>query len=422
MPEKRNIVLITLDSLRADHCSFMGYQRETTPTIDKMARDGLYFENAVAAGVPTRYSMFSIFTGDYLLISSDKEEDIRKEMIREFKTHKTLAQVLSEKGYKTAAFHANPWLSRLNGFDKGFIHFQDFISRDKASQLHTIIRKLPRIIVEKRVALTDWKKIYYAVLDWHRKVEEPYFLWVLLLDTHLPYMAPKKYRKFGNKSTLYLLYLNWKLRKAAFNPNIVISLRERERIINAYDDVICYADEFVNKLWSNLKDDDPIFIIHSDHGEGFGEHGFYYHPHMLYEELIHVPLIIYNADVKGKIEKPVSLRGLPSTILDLIGEKNEFPSESLLKEDNDLVVSKIFYSGERKVAVRMKDWKFIMGQKKDDELYYLKEDPYEQNNLINRYPKLAEEMRKIARRHIKHDIEKTKIRNKVLIIGVRSNK
>ena len=143
-------------------------------------------------------------------------------------------------------------------------------------------------------------------------------------------------------------------------------------------------------MWSDLKDDDPIFIIHADHGEGFGEHGYYYHPFpILYEEFTHVPLIIYNADAKGKIDYPVSLRQIPATIMDLIGEENEFPTKSMLEEENSHVICKVFDRGKRKVAVRLKNWKFITGQKKVDELYYLKKDPNEQENVIDEHPDLA---------------------------------
>jgi len=124
------------------------------------------------------------------------------------------------------------------------------------------------------------------------------------------------------------------------------------------------VDIFVKKLWQDLKDDDPIFIIHADHGDGFGEHGFLQHPPLLYEELIHVPLVIYNADIRGKISEPVSLRSIPSTI-ELIGIKqNLFPSKSVLSSEKDTyVISKVFDGNKWKIAVRSKDWKFIMGQK-----------------------------------------------------------
>lgn len=174
-------------------------------------------------------------------------------------------------------------------------------------------------------------------------------------------------------------------------------------------------DYFIKKLWELLEPFDPIFIIHSDHGDGFYEHGFYYHyDPFLYEELVHVPLVIYNADIKGRIEKPVSLSSIAPTILELIGDNNnEFPSKSFLHEDNEWVISKVFDGSKWRVAVRTKRWKFIMGQKDTDELYNLEKDPYEQENVVNEHSDLAKEMRRIAENHIKHMMEIRKIREKL---------
>ncbi len=435
--DMRNIVLITLDSVRADHCSFMGYHRETTPTLDKMARKGLYFENAIAPSVPTGPSLVGVFTGEYTLndsLSGDAPHLWRKEIF----SRKTLAQVLSERGYTTIAVHGNPWASRLYGFNKGFNYFQDFIKEEsikntsKKSFVNTIYKDIKNFI-KRDSTLFDWKKLYPYILDWIAKAKRPYFLWVLLVDTHLPYIPPREYRVFGSKSTLRLLYLNWKIRnkfkirkntfkilKDRIRKNLIyVSPKDRKLLIDAYDSSILYADAFIKRLWKDLKDDDPIFIIHADHGEGFGEHGFYYHPPMLYEELIHVPLVIYNADVKGKIEKPVSLVGLASTIMDLLNEKSDFPNSSFLNKSTEWAICKVFELNKRKVAVRMKDWKFITGENDKDELYNLEKDPYEQENIIDDHSDLAKELRKIVQMHIKQELETKRIKECVLRIRGR---
>jgi len=404
----------------------MGYHRETTPNIDRMAREGLYFENAIASGVATAPSLIGLFTGDYTLLDSTWVEPRKsKKWFDEIFSRKTLAEVLSKKGYSTGALHANPWASSMYGFNKGFEYFQDFLLRKDnkknfSSRLFSRINILNEIkaMLKKESTFTNWEMIYPEIIDWVKKTKKPYFLWVLLLDTHVPYIPPRKHRKYSNRSQLYLLYLNWKLRRNVRHfcgKNIrylfEISPREKEEIIRAYDDSIYYADKFIKKIWLDLQYDDPIFIIHADHGDGFGEHGFFYHPPMLYEELIHVPLIIYNADVRGKIEKPVSLLGLAPSILELIGEENEFPSESFLHGGRDWVISQVFEGEKRKVAVRTKDWKFITGQKEEDELYYLKRDPYEQENLIDDYPDLVREFREIAEKHIKQALEIKRIKD-----------
>ena len=100
------------------------------------------------------------------------------------------------------------------------------------------------------------------------------------------------------------------------------------------------------------------------------------------------------------------------TILELIESKNEFPSKSFFEEGEDCVISKVFEKGKRKMAIRLKDWKFITGQKEEDELYNLREDPYEQRNVVTEHPNLTKEMRKIAEIHIKQE-KRRRIRERI---------
>jgi len=162
MVERRNIVLITLDSVRADHCSFMGYHRETTPTIDRMARRGLYFENAIASSVGTPTSMFSVFTGDFCPIACNDVSG--KRWRNEFKRRKTIAEVLFQAGYSTGAFHANPWCSSFFGFNKGFKYFNDFIWKNEIkaltgdSRINTFLVSIMKLL-KKQGTNMPWEKI-----------------------------------------------------------------------------------------------------------------------------------------------------------------------------------------------------------------------------------------------------------------------
>jgi len=399
----------------------MGYHRKTTPTLDWMARKGLYFKNAITSGVGTPTSMVGVFTGDYSYIDSEetKFEPWRCELAQ----RRTLAQVLLENGYSTGAIHPNVFVSHYYGFNKGFVYFYDFLSENKnmLSRLTMKFRRFSRgklsilrnliNLMQKEEVFKPWESYYDLIIDWVERAEKPFFLWVLLLDTHHPYIAPKKFRKGSFLDNVDLILFSRRGQKANWKLNL--SEKERRKLIDAYDDSIFYADSFIKKLWGDLKSDDPIFIVHADHGEGFGEHGFYSHPPYLYEEFIHVPLIIYNADIKGKIEAPVSLLGIAPTILELIGKQNEFIFESILRVRKSWVISKVFKGGKRRLAVRMKNWKFIVGQKDVEELYYLKQDPYEQENLINKHPELAKEMKEIAKIHIKYEMITTKICDKI---------
>ncbi len=417
MVEMRNIVLITFDSLRADHCSFMGYHRKTTPTLDRMARRGLYFENAIAAGVPTAPSLVGVFTGNY---SSNDLRDWKPNRWRiEISQRLTLPELLSRVGYYTAAFNPNPGGGKYFGFHKGFKFFEDFMKSDYIAKWPgSIVNKIKKFIRKEHVFI-HWEKIYCCMLDWYEKVsikDKPFFLWILLLDTHTPYLPPKK---FWSRNTplddLILLYTYYKIDRRNCK---VGNKSEIKRVINAYDDAVRYSDDFIKRLIKDLNDSDPIIIIHGDHGDYLGDHGYFFHPPRpntdippLYEGLIHVPLLIYNADQKGCIENPVSLLGLSPAILELIGLNNEFPSESLISSEREWVMTKVIDGGKLKIAIRTKSWKYIEGQIKGGELYNIKDDSEESINLVNDCPDIVKEMRMIIKHHLKKDSEKSKMRN-----------
>ena len=336
--EKRNIVLVTLDALRADHCGFMGYKRNVTPNIDNLARKGLYFMNAISPSTATPTSMIGIFTGKHSSVDITKSTPGRgasfKPWRNELQQRTTLAQALLKRGYSTAAFVPNPFASSLFGFNKGFEYFQDFLLTSKKSRSKSryisifekhlgggIIASYLRIIrnfMAKEEVFKPWESYYNDITSWIERTREPFFLWVLILDTHHPYLPKRNFRKYSKITDMYYYNLKLETHKLKTNPCYD---KERKKLINLYDDTIRYADAFVGKLVKDLRDKNPIFIIHSDHGEGFCEHGYYSHPPYLYEESIHVPLIIFGANQKGQINEPVSLLGIPSTILELISEE-----------------------------------------------------------------------------------------------------
>jgi len=353
--------------------------------------------------------MVGIFTGKLMstYVKADCEAEFWKRNARlNLRSRKTLAEVLSSKGYTTGAFCPNAYTSRYFGFNKGFDYFQDFLWSSstfhqkvfekmmRRTKLFGYLRNIRNLLL-KQEAFKSWESYYEDIINWVNQAKKPFFLWIFLLDTHLPWIIPRKYRKWGTFLDMY--YSAWKIFRLLDKQNSYISEKLRNRLINAYDDSIYYADQFIGKLHKDLKDYDPIFVIHSDHGEEFGERGFYGHnyPH-LYEENIHVPLVISNLDEKEEIKEPISLLKLPEIVLNLTidGRLN-----GILSKSDDWVIAKDFDYSTRKdvIAVRIKDWKFIRGQNDVDELYNLSHDPDEQINLIDKHPKLAEIMRKISK-------------------------
>lgn len=419
----RNIVLVTSDALRADHCSFMGYERGTTPNLDKIAQAGVYFENAVAPGPRTIPSMPAIFTGKLMhSVNSDQFEELRKNVRAHLISNETIAEKLSRKGYTTGAFCPQAYTSSYFGFDKGFDYYQDFLWSSSSShqrifekmksgnKLFGYLRNVRNMIL-KQEAFKSWESYYEDIINWADQAKKPFFLWVFLLDTHLPWIIPGKYRKWGNFFNMY--YSGWKIFRLLDEQNVYIPEKIRGKLINAYDDSIYYADQFIGKLQEDLKAYDPIFVFHSDHGEEFGERGFYGHnyPH-LYEENIHVPLVIGNSGEAREIGEPVSLLTLPTIILNL--STSDSGSDSSLTVNDEWAISRDFdhMNNTYVTALRVKDWKFITGQKGKDELFNLREDPSEQENVIDEHPKLANELREIVNRYISKRGEKANIQER----------
>jgi len=394
---KRNIVLVTQDSLRADHCSYMGYDRETTPALDALASQGLVFENAIAAGVPTIASMTSVMTGEYSLASPEVGFDTQQR--EQVTSRRTLAEALSAAGYSTGACSPNPPASSYFGFDQGFDWFEDFLHQDrgvverlwnrvldrsiKGGSAATYLRLL-RNLVGREEVLRPWDDYYQDILEWREQVEEPYFLWVLLLEPHHPWTPPKRSQQWSSRGDVYRSFHHyWEMLSSGWEPDY--SEREHQRLVDLYDDSIRHGDRFVERLWEDLREDDPVFVVHADHGEEFGEHGRYGHQPYLYDSLVHVPLVIANAGRQGAVRRPVSLRSLAKTIAVLADAPGEFSGTDLLAEDagdSPWAISKVFAGGDRRVAVRTECAKYICDPE-TEELYNLRLDPDEQVNVCN---------------------------------------
>ena len=417
----RNIVLVTMDSLRADHCSFMGYERETTPTLDRMADEGVVFENAIASGVPTIASMTSVMTGAFSLASP--EIGLNDEQREQVTSRQTLAETLSEAGYATGAVSPNPPASSYFGFDGGFDWFEDFLHGDRgvAERLwNRVFRRsiegggaatylrLARNLVSREETLRPWDDYYDRILEWCDRAPEPYFLWVLLLDPHHPWLPPAESRRWSSRGDVVRSFGQyWRMLNAGWEPEF--GPEEHRRFLDLYDDSIRHADRFLARLRRDLADDDPVYVVHADHGEEFGEHGRYGHQPHLYESLVHVPLVISNADERATVEDPVPLRSLPATIADLAGAPHQFPARSLPEAaDRPWTVSKVLVGGDRRTAIRTRDHKYIRDSTRR-ELYDLRLDPDEQVNVVSDHGSLADAFDDLLADHVASERERRSI-------------
>ena len=356
MPGPRSLVLITIDCLRADHVGFMGYDRPTTPFLDCLATESVVFRNAVVAGAPTYYSVPAILASRHALAFG-------RDLMGIAPDDNTIASVLQESGFATAAFSAgNPYISDRFGFDRGFDTFRDFLGsaevgsevmqssggvRNRANQfLSRACHATPGLgaaydelyfqycqrAVDRPLSLDALRRFPAAnvivdhAIAWLRENSgRPFFLWLHLMDPHAPYFPkPEAMELLGNSalSPSEARYLN-----AYWNRNDLSPARlakKRGRIIDLYDAGIRWADQQIRRLTENLVEmnlwDGCALAVTADHGEEFLEHGGRFHaPVKLTEELSHVPLLLRVPGHTSKtVNSPFGLIDLAPTLLDLL--------------------------------------------------------------------------------------------------------
>jgi arylsulfatase A-like enzyme len=330
---QKSIVLVTVDCLRADHTGFMGYQRATTPFLDSLASESFVVPAAIVAGAPTYYSFPAILASRYPLA-------LGRDVVGLGPDEPTLASVLKQTGYVTAAFSAaNPYISSRFGYEQGFDAFRDFLEAectplaDEKVSVATVDRwtsRLNRKLRRVRAALGPlgmvYDELYFeycqrvtpvaeslgalrrfpaadVIVDhacaWLSSVgDAPFFLWLHLMDPHSPYYPKEAARALmgnGPITPYRARYLNSYWNRSDLGERRLA--RHRDEVVGLYDAGIRWVDVQIARLVEALRRsrrwDDCIFALTADHGEEFLEHGGRYHPpSRLREELIHVPLLL----------------------------------------------------------------------------------------------------------------------------------
>jgi len=379
---KPNILLISLDACRADHLSCYGYFRKTSPFIDELASGGTRFENAFINTLATPSSHTTIFTSLYQETHGVGKSDTFSYALPE--NIIMLQELLRKDGYVTIAV-TDTEIFRKMGFDKGFMEF-DFT--EEISDITSGAEKLLRLLRK------------YADKN------KPIFAFFHTYEIHLPYDPPPNYTKiFGSfESNIKPTALN--LLEYA-NAADKLNKSDMEFLKAMYDGEIRYTDDMLRNVFAELKKikffDNYVTIITSDHGEEFGEHGGMSHGGWLYDELLHVPLIMAgNLIPKGKVVNYMtSSIDIMPTILELAGIEIEIPVEgkNLFSGDNsserqkDMIFAQF---GTSLYAVRTQEWKFIeTHQQNKIELYHLPTDPHEQKNVSDHYPKIRDKLANI---------------------------
>jgi len=345
-PQSVNVLVIVLDTVRAQNLSLYGYARPTTPHLEQWAKTGVVFQRAFSTAPWTLPSHASIFTGRW---PHELSAGWFKPLDR---SYPTLAEVLAAHGYLTAGFVANiyPFVTSEYGLGRGFVHYEDYpVSVGQLFASSSLFRKIadsPKlrslIGYHDHIPRKNAEEINEAFLTWLSDVgKRPFFAFLNYFDAHDPYLPPPPFdTKFGPNHTRK--YPQRFFRKVL--PD------EQQAWLDAYDGTIAYLDHHLDGLLRSLSDQgvlkNTVVIITSDHGEEFGEHGVFGHGNSVYWQGLHVPLLIlYPPSLpSGKlIHSPVSLRDVPATIMDLIKlGPTSFPGNSL---------SRFWNRGETNVSI-----------------------------------------------------------------------
>jgi arylsulfatase A-like enzyme len=333
-PGSPNILFIVVDTLRADHLSSYGYERSTSPTIDRLAQEGTLFENAFSAASYTAPSHASLLTGLY-----PHQHEVQWITHKPFldRHYATLPETLQARGYRTAAFSANRfWFTREQGFGQGFIRFEDNFHSLGDMAMHTVYgSKFEETILRWLAEDYPWRKqasdINQETVRWlAQDSNRPFFAFLNYYDVHDPYFPPQPYRSkyspLENPGGIVNSYQN------RYNPKI--SPQEVQNEIDAYDGAISYVDDHIAQLLAEIErlglDDNLLVIITSDHGEAFGEHGAFLHANSVYREEISVPLILWQPGqipAGVRVSPPVTNAALAATIIELINNEGESAGE-----------------------------------------------------------------------------------------------
>ncbi|MFX0196616.1 MAG: sulfatase [Candidatus Hodarchaeota archaeon] len=415
--ENLNVILITIDALRADHLGCYGYYRNTSPNIDKLASNGVLFSQAIANGGGTPEAFPSILASVPPPMHHEECGSIIKENV-------TITEILRMNGYKTAGFHSNPYLSSFFHYDKGFDTFDDsmalagFVQREQIKGMMSITGnsffRLLGTIVDFLVIVSPpiirAEQITNKAISWLRGNANKFFLWLHYMDVHHPYMPPPKFRRQFYDRPLNRFQMLKLYNKISRKPD-TISSNDLERLIGLYDASIKYVDNSIGLLFRELEErlDNTLIIVTADHGEALGEQGRFRHG-FLYEGVVRVPLVITAPHIfkSIRVKNQVSSLSITPTIINILNlEKvKSFQGESLLpvirseKSTTEPVISVVlnYPAGQRMFSCRTEESKYIYTERINKgektvcrEFYILENDPGEERNLWKQHRKKAQE-------------------------------
>lgn len=378
----RNVILLTIDTLRQDEIGIYG-NSALTPYLDSLAEKCIIFKNAQAIGPYTQVSFPGILTSSYYFDYGRSTHLSPQKVL--------ISEPLRKAGIVTAAIHSNPYISGFFGWNREWDFFYDSMQDE----------------VSDKVPYTEGEVINKKVDGWlssHIKDKDyrPFFLWVHYMDIHEPYIPKRKYADMVHPSVnltedeMFQLFKETLLKRDVSNKDKIDILRKLYEIkIRETDDHVKHFFEILEKF-DILKD--SVIIITSDHGDEFNEHGGLSHDGKMFQELLKVPLLIFDPSIeKQKVSKTfVSNIDIPPTIIHLfgLGAVKSFQGQSLIPladyKEKGCFGEAIEKSGHRIKETDKEAYYYIennlkiiyRGNSNKWEMYNLQDDPMELHNII----------------------------------------
>ncbi|MHB1296277.1 MAG: sulfatase family protein [Anaerolineae bacterium] len=424
MAKHPNIVFFGIDSLRADHMSCYGYPRLTTPCIDRFAQGGTLFERNYSPNIPTTSGYTSMLTGmdcfSSQVVALRHQGPLRPEV-------RTLPEILRDAGYTSTCvgFKGNP---ASRGFDS-YIEFSGWGSWNdgrspKAENLNAVtIPELERLAGQ----------------------EQPFLLFLRHMDPHAPYLPPYPFERMfyhgnecdpANKSMDPVM--SFKPFCDFFASWMPPGISDKDYVIAQYDGAVAYMDAAIQTIFTALESmnllDDTIVVINSDHGETLYDHDCYFDHHSMYDQTLHVPLILrYPSKIPAgkRVSGYTQHIDLVPTLLELAEVETDiaFDGQNMMPLAHDEAASNKseYYITEctwmRKHGWRTPEWKLIVALEPDFhfkpevELYNLVQDPGELNNVAESEPDVVATLKRRMRQWITKRTTETGMRNPMLTQG-----
>lgn len=377
LPQGPNVLIITVDALRADKVGAAGFKKTLTPNIDRLSAKARVYKRCVTAAPWTLPSLASLHTGLYPPVHG---AGLYAGLGPQFPT---IAEIFYRAGYDTAAVVGNGFCEPRFGLAQGFMFYRsmEMFPGGLASRLYYTRVPLP-FLTRDMLYINTTPIIKKRVVDYirsRRRQKRPFFLWVHFLDCHGPYTPPPAFAPGG-------------LSGPGAAGAAAKTFSDKAAVEALYDGEVRYVDDAIGDFWDELEkaglERYTVIVVTADHGEEFWEHGGYEHGHAVYNEVALVPLIlkIPREEIHTEINAPVSLIDLYATLADICGVDRRdavVQSRPLPANDKSVLARAVFVTslkipGDDTVAAYARDYKIIATtNRKKIILYDLAADPYE---------------------------------------------